>query len=61
MNKPCSVCHRLVQDGDPIIAIVRSTYKALGSKISFAITKPQACLSVTHEYCYEGAEDVRED
>lgn len=47
----CSICERIVHDGDAIRAIVRSVFHRVPSEVMYAIEQPSECYEMWHEYC----------
>ena len=59
MQKFCEICEQPISDGDEVIALVVSRFRAIPSSTTFAIEKPTACIGLQHAKCdenYEGPE-----
>jgi hypothetical protein len=53
MTKICPICDYPFKNGDKIVAVMLSTYKAIDSSVNFAITQPTVCLEIAHDACYD--------
>ena len=51
MQRTCSKCNRPLKDGDRVKAVVVSIYREITSSVSYAIDKPDECLSLEHVDC----------
>lgn len=51
MTKQCSVCERVIHDGEEVIAVVRAEFHDIPSAKSYAITRPTECFDLRHGYC----------
>lgn len=51
MQKMCPVCDELIEDGEDVAAVVKSTMRMLPSKLAYAITTPTECMEVMHWRC----------
>ena len=62
MLKHCPVCGYSFADGEAIVAVMLSTYKAIESDVSFAVTEPTECVEIIHHNCYDwpDSDDGRE-
>ena len=59
-EKLCPICEYPFKDGEKIVAIMLSTFKAIPSEVSFAITQPKVCIEIVHNACYDW-EDYADD
>ena len=50
-ERKCPNCNRLFHGGDKIRALVLAEWIDLKSSITYAISKPTACLEVYHRNC----------
>lgn len=51
MDQTCLNCNKLLVDQDVVKAVVLTHYIGLKSKVTYALSKPFACLKVEHENC----------
>lgn len=56
MTKHCSVCERMLHDGDSIIFVGKSIYHTILSQTTYAMERPTECYKMCHEYCRSGEE-----
>lgn len=54
MTKHCSNCGYPFRDKDDIIAVVRSNFAMIPSRVSFAITQPTDIYELQHYECAKG-------
>ncbi len=60
MEKFCPVCDIQFNDGDDIVAVMVSKFKAIESDVNFAIDHPTTCVEIVHSECYDW-EDIEDD
>lgn len=53
MTPPCSICDYDFKDGDKLVAVMLSTFVAVESGVTFAITEPTKCVEIIHRECYD--------
>lgn len=58
MKKSCDLCHKLIDDGEDIVAVVRTVLHEVPSSVTFAIETPSDCIRMFHQGC---AEDMEND
>jgi hypothetical protein len=56
MQKPCDLCHNFIRDEEEIIAVVKTVFHQVPSRVSYAIQMPTECLKMFHIECAEGRE-----
>lgn len=61
MNAICPVCDFPLKDGDKLAIVALSTFVAIDSDVSFAVTEPTKCIELLHRGCYDfGSDEERE-
>lgn len=53
MQKLCPICDYEFKDGDKLVAVMLSEYKAIESDVHYAITTPTSCFEIIHFECYD--------
>lgn len=62
MNKSCYRCHNFIRDEEEIVAVVRTVFHQVASRVSYAIETPTECLKMYHVGCTEwGEEEFNDD
>lgn len=51
MSPKCPMCSHLFETGDFVRAVITTRFKALQSKIVYALEKPSECQEVRHVNC----------
>lgn len=57
----CPICDYKIEDGAAIVAIVTSTFVAIPSEVSYAITPPTKCIEIVHNDCYDWEDHEADD
>ncbi len=52
-DKYCPVCEYQFKNGDKIVAVMLSEYRAIDSDVHFAIEQPQKCVEIIHSTCFD--------
>jgi hypothetical protein len=53
MRKDCPVCDYPFKDGDDVVAIMVSKFKAIESDVNIAIEHPTKCVEIVHSECFD--------
>lgn len=54
MTKHCFLCDKPFKNNDDIVAVVRSEYKEIPSRVHFAIANPTEVYEMQHVACAKG-------
>lgn len=57
MNKSCDLCHNFIRDEEEIVAVVKTVFHQVPSRVSYAIQMPTECIRMFHMECAERMED----
>lgn len=52
MIKNCDECGKPFYDEDAVVAVILTEYHTTKSSVSYALSKPSACIRLLHEECY---------
>ena len=50
-SKICPSCNYLFKGGDKVRALIIAEWVDLRSSVTYALSKPEECISVQHENC----------
>lgn len=53
MNAICRICDYPFKHEDKLVVVALSTFVAIDSDITFAVTEPTKCLELIHRDCYD--------
>lgn len=53
MLRICPVCDEPFKDGDKLVAVMLSEYKAIESDVHYVIKEPRECVEIVHRECYD--------
>ena len=52
MIRQCDSCHKILYDGDAVVAAMDSIYHEIPSLHTYAIDQPNKCRGLIHLSCY---------
>ena len=52
-EKLCPICEYPFKDGEKIVAVMLSEYKAIESDVHFAIEQPSRCIEIVLNDCFD--------